>query len=114
MRSVLHPRLPLRFRPPTRHARPLAAPARRAPHLLRSKEVLFAARAQGRTRIGYEAGIRIGRVYHALPWLARLERALGFRPHTIGLWLTDRLLTAPPRRPGEGAGAAEGAEVPAS
>ena len=63
---------------------------------LRSLDALMTARAEGRVDLGYETGIRIGRAYQARPWLARLERALGFKPHTIGLWVTNRLLTVPP------------------
>ena len=67
----------------------------------RSLDTLLAARAEGRVSLGYEAGIRVGRAYQALPWLARVERALGFKPHTIGLWITESLLTAPAPPPAE-------------
>ena len=69
--------------------------------MCRALDLFYAARAEGRTKMGYEAGILVGRAYQAVPWLWRLERALGFKPHTIGLWLTDKLLTAP-RAPAQG------------
>ena len=72
--------------------------------LLRSLDALMAARAEGRVDLGYETGIRVGRAYQARPWLVRLERALGFKPHTIGIWVTNRLLTMPPAPPEDAGG----------
>ena len=82
--------------------RPLAAGARSA---RRTIKVHAKAIAEGRTVMDIEASIRWGNRLTPLIRLAHhsgLARALGrvgFRPHAIALWATDRSHVAPPPPP---------------
>ncbi|KAI8466755.1 MAG: hypothetical protein J3K34DRAFT_54153 [Monoraphidium minutum] len=71
-----------------------ALPAGKSDFAARSLETLLAAGAQGRGTPDYASGIAAAKVYQANPWLWRASRALGFKSHTLGIYMTDRYLTA--------------------
>jgi hypothetical protein len=70
----------------------------RAP-LCRSFEAYNRAAAQGRTHADYAAAVPFGQAYAARPWLGHVVSALGLAPHTLGLFLTNMYLVAPPAAP---------------
>jgi hypothetical protein len=69
------------------------------PPLCRSFEAYNRAAAQGRTHADYAPAIPFGQAYAARPWLGHVVSALGLAPHTLGLFLTNMYLVAPPAAP---------------